>query len=89
MPVWQATADELAGWVRGHWPIENRLHWVRDVTFGEDHCQVRTANAPRVTAGLRNLVIGVLCRSGSGNLAKTIRHLGRDATRVLPILGFT
>ncbi|WP_230882344.1 ISAs1 family transposase [Planomonospora sp. ID91781] len=89
VPVRQATPAELAGWVRGHWSIGNRLHWVRDATFGENHCQVRTANAPRVMAGLRNLVIGVLRRSGSGNLAKTIRYLGRDAARVLPILGFT
>jgi Transposase DDE domain len=40
----------LAAWVRGHWGIENRLHWVRDVTFDEDRSQVRTANGPQVMA---------------------------------------
>ena len=36
----------LAAWVRGHWEIENRLHWVRDVTYQEDKSLVRTGNAP-------------------------------------------
>ena len=40
----------LAAWVQGHWGIENRLHWVRDVTFDEDRSQVRTGNAPQVMA---------------------------------------
>ena len=43
----------LAAWVRGHWEIENRLHWVRDVTYQEDKSLVRTGNAPRVMASLR------------------------------------
>src|ERR1700722_12310505 len=44
----------LAAWVRGHWEIENRLHWVRDVTYQEDKSLVRTGNAPRVMAALRS-----------------------------------
>jgi predicted transposase YbfD/YdcC len=42
----------LAAWVRGHWHIENKLHWVRDVTYQEDRSLVRTGNAPRVMASL-------------------------------------
>ena len=42
----------LAAWVRSHWEIENRLHWVRDVTYQEDKSLVRTGNAPRVMASL-------------------------------------
>ncbi len=45
---------------RGHWGIENRLHWVRDVTFDEDRCQVRKGYGPQVLACLRNFVIGLL-----------------------------
>jgi predicted transposase YbfD/YdcC len=44
----------LAAWVRGHQEIENRLHWVRDVTYREDKSLVRTGNAPRVMALLRS-----------------------------------
>src|SRR5512135_2747309 len=38
----------LAAWARSHWEIENRLHWVRDVTYQEDKSLIRTGNAPRV-----------------------------------------
>jgi predicted transposase YbfD/YdcC len=47
----------LAAWARGHQEIENRLHWVRDVTYQEDKSLVRTGNAPRVMASLRSLAI--------------------------------
>ncbi|MGH3717187.1 MAG: ISAs1 family transposase [Micromonosporaceae bacterium] len=51
----QAAAAELAAFIRGHWSIENRLHWVRDVTYDEDRSQIRTATGPRAMASLRNL----------------------------------
>ena len=38
----QADPATLAAWVRGHWEIENKLHWVRDVTYQEDKSLVRT-----------------------------------------------
>jgi len=57
----QADPARLLTLNRGHWCIENRLHWVRDVTFDEDRCQVRTRHGPRVLASLRNFIIG-LCR---------------------------
>jgi hypothetical protein len=61
----------------------------RDVTYGEDHSQARTGNAPRNMAALRNLAIGALRLTGAHNLAQAIRHLSRDATRTLTILGLT
>jgi hypothetical protein len=42
------TAAQLANAIRGHWSIENRLHWIRDMTFAEDHSQVRTGHGPQV-----------------------------------------
>jgi predicted transposase YbfD/YdcC len=42
-----ASPAQLAGWLRGHWRIENRLHWIRDVTFGEDASTARTGSLPR------------------------------------------
>ncbi|MBT8162573.1 MULTISPECIES: ISAs1 family transposase [Arthrobacter] len=54
----------LANWVREHWHIENKLHWVRDVTYGEDKSLIRTGNAPRVMASLRSLAIGLLRLAG-------------------------
>ena len=65
LPATDADARRLLSLSRGHWGIENRLHWVRDVTFDEDRSQVRTGAAPQVLAGLRNLVIS-LVRRGLG-----------------------
>ena len=68
----------LAAWVQGHWAIEDKLHWVRDVTFGEDDSQVRTGQAPRVMATLRNTAISLLRLAGWDNIAKALRHHARD-----------
>ena len=69
----QATPQRVLAMIRGHWGIENRLHWVRDVTFDEDRCQVRTGAAPQVFAACRNLVIGLLRRQGATNIAAALR----------------
>jgi hypothetical protein len=58
-----ASPARLADLLRGHWAIE-ALHHLRDLTFAEDACKVRTGAGPNVMACLRNLVIGVLCRAG-------------------------
>ena len=82
----QARPDELAAWIRGHWQIENGLHWVRDVTFAEDLSQVRTGAGPQVMASLRNLVISLHRLAGATNIAAALRHHGRDAARPLRLL---
>lgn len=76
----------LAAWVQGHWSIENALHWVRDVTYGEDASQVRTGNAPQVMATLRNTSISLLRLSGVENIASGLRHHARDPETVLKLL---
>jgi predicted transposase YbfD/YdcC len=76
----------LASWVRSHWEIENRLHWVRDVTYGEDNSLVRTGNAPRVMASLRSLAISVLRLDGHANIAAANRHHARDPQRTQLLL---
>lgn len=76
----------LAAWVQGHWSIENSLHWVRDVTLGEDDSQVRTGQAPRIMASLRNIVISLLRMDGWDNIAKALRHHARNPDRALTCL---
>ena len=76
----------LAAWVRSHWEIENRLHWVRDVTYLEDKSLVRTGSAPRVMATLRSLAISLLRLNGHGNIAAANRHHLRDPQRTLKLL---
>ena len=58
-PAAQMNAAQIQAFRRGHWTIENPIHYVRDVTFGEDRSTVRTGQAPENLAALRNLVIGL------------------------------
>jgi predicted transposase YbfD/YdcC len=87
LPTPHAHPTQIARYVRNHWHIENRLHWVRDVTYTEDHSRTRTANAPRVMATLRNLAISTLRYHGWTNTAKGLRHMARNPTRPLTLLG--
>jgi predicted transposase YbfD/YdcC len=89
LPFEQARPARLADLLRGHWTIENGLHWVRDVTFSEDTSRVRTGTAPQVMACLRNLAIGVLSRAGPVNVAAALRHHARDPRRPLATLGIS
>ncbi len=72
--------------MRGHWQIENALHWVRDVTFAEDLSRVRAGAGPQVMASLRNLVISLHRLDGATNIAVALRHHARDALRPLQLL---
>ncbi len=69
-----ADAVLLATWLRGHWQIENVLHWVRDVTFGEDHSQIRSGAGPQNMTLLRNTAITVSRLAGHTNIAAAQRH---------------
>ena len=87
LTAWQADPARIATYVRNHWHIENRLHWVRDVTYREDASRLRTGNAPRAMATLRNLAISALRHNGWTNIAQGLRHMARTATRPLTLLG--
>ena len=79
VPRTQADAATLLGWHRGHWGIENRVHWVRDVTMGEDDNRTWVGSGPQVLAALRNATINHLRVAGSTNIAASLR---RNAARV-------
>jgi predicted transposase YbfD/YdcC len=86
MTTVEATPTQIATWVQGHWGIENKLHWVRDVVYDEDHSTVRTANAPRVMATLRSTAISLIRLTGTNAIAKTTRHHARDPARPAKLL---
>lgn len=83
----QATGEHLAGYVRGQWSIENKIHWVRDVTFREDYSRVRTDSRPRIMATLRNLAIGLIRQAGHIRIAATIRRIRHDPRQILTLMG--
>jgi hypothetical protein len=72
---------------RNHWGIENRLHYVRDVTFEEDGSRIRTGNAPRVMASLRNLVISLLRLAGINSIPKALRQFAAKPNLALRLIG--
>jgi hypothetical protein len=86
-PPERADATTLARGLRGHWGIENRCHWVRDVTFDEDRCQVRTGAAPQAFAACRNLAVALLRRRHCQNIAAALRtHAARPHLAVALVL---
>jgi len=89
LPVEPDAADhELLKLNRGHWSIENRLHYVRDRTFDEDRSQVRKRAAPHMMASLRNLAIGLLRLAGaSTNIAAASRFFMRNVEYAMELLG--
>jgi len=82
----QTTAAELADALRAHWGIENRLHWVRDVTFAEDLSQIRTGHGPAVMAMLRNLAISLHRQAGAHNIAAACRTVSRHPGHALSMI---
>jgi hypothetical protein len=84
----KADAKRLLKLNRDHWSIENRLHYVRDLSFNEDHSQVRKRAAPHMMASLRNLAIGLLRLAGAANnIAAALRFFMRNAERAMELLG--
>ncbi len=59
-----ADAARLLALSRSHWTIENRLHYVRDVTCREDQCRIRSRAAPQALAAIRNTALTIIRRSG-------------------------
>ncbi len=87
LPPQAAAVEEVERLWRGHWTIENRVHYPRDVSLGEDAGQVRVGNAPRALAALRNGVLNLLRGQGWATIPDALRHYGAYATRALRLLG--
>jgi len=80
--------ERLLALARGHWGIENRLHYVRDVTLGEDASRVRSDAAPQVLAALRNAVLTLLRAAGATNIAAALRDIAWRQS-ALALVGLT
>ena len=59
---------------RTHWSIENNVHWVRDVTFGEDASRIRSGNGPQILAAIRNALTHLLTAAKFPNFAAALRR---------------
>jgi predicted transposase YbfD/YdcC len=70
----ESSAQDLLQIARGHWGIENRLHWVRDMSLGEDACRVRKGAAPQILAAMRNAGLRLLRACNVPNIAAALRR---------------
>ena len=85
---WQeAGAAEVEALWRGHWGIENKVHYVRDVTLGEDAGQVHVGQAPHALAALRNGILNLLRNQGVASIADALRHYGASVHRAFELIG--
>jgi predicted transposase YbfD/YdcC len=82
----RANARDLLSLQRGHWGIENRLHWVRDVTMGEDKCRAKSGYIPQNLAAFRNATLTLLRSQGYKEIASTLRALAANSRKLLTIL---
>jgi predicted transposase YbfD/YdcC len=72
-------AGEIAGLIRGHWAVENSLHWVLDMTFREDDCRLRSGNAPANFAAIRHMAHNLIRRApGKQSLRARRKAAGWD-----------
>lgn len=79
-------AKLLTYWV-GHWGIENRLHWIRDVVFGEDACRAKVGHSPQNLAALRNASLSLLRLSGVKEILSTLRYFTMRPLDLMTFLG--
>jgi len=85
----QASAERLLTIARGHWGIENRLHWVRDVSLGEDGCRVRSGEAPQILAAIRNAGLRLLRSSGLTEITAALRrHAAKPLEALRLVMSF-
>ena len=87
LPAAVAGADRLLTLVRGHWQIENGLHYVKDVTLGEDRSLIHKGQGPSIMAILRDTVVSVLHRAGWRTIAERLRFYSGNAHAALALLG--
>ena len=87
VPAALAAPEALEAAWRGHWRIENQLHYVRDVTCQEDAGQAHRGSTPQALAALRNGLLSLLRRHGHTQMAAAFRHLGASVPRALRFLG--
>lgn len=82
----QASAEQLLALNRGHWGIENKLHYVRDVAYDEDRCRARKGNTPRTLACIRNFAISLLRLLRVPNITAALRDLAANARKIFTML---
>lgn len=72
--------------IRSHWAIENSLHYVKDVTLGEDASKIRTGNAPQNISTIKNISINIFRANEYSNIAKATRLVANDIRKLIAMI---
>jgi len=89
LPAPIARPERLLKLKRGHWTIENGLHYVKDVTMGEDKSTVHCENGPKIMAALRNTVVSLLRHAGFSTIAARMRYNSTHPQAALEVLSLS
>lgn len=87
VPFHPRRVAQVEGYWRGHWSIENRVHYVRDETLREDRGQAYTGATAQTLAALRNAILARLRRDGWTNIADALRHYAAAPLKALALVG--
>lgn len=87
LPPDRADEARVLHLLRGHWTIENQVHYVRDFTFDEDRSRIRTGSGPQSMATLRNLALTLIGHYIPGTVPHGQRVLASDRERLLKLIG--
>ena len=88
LPRETADAAALLRLSRGHWGIENRLHYVRDMTFREDQSRIRTGNAPQVHAAIRNTAMTLIRRLGFHCIPEALENFAEHRQKAVHLVRY-
>ena len=80
-------AAQFAQGIRGHWGIENRLHWVKDVVLEEDSSRIRQGHAPANLSIIRSLAIAILRYNGYSSITTAMRMIGHNLEQIFLLIG--
>ncbi len=86
LPSEQASPEDLLTFIQQHWTIENKLHWVKDVTLDEDRCQLRTASTHHLMALFRNLALSLLRLHDHHHIASALRTFAAQPDKALQLV---
>jgi hypothetical protein len=89
LPAMIAIPERLLKLKRGHWIIENGLHYVKDVTMGEDKSTIHADNGPKIMAALRNMAVSLLRHAGFSTIAARMRYNSTHPQAALKVLSLS
>ena len=89
LPAQMAFPERLLTLKRGHWVVENSLHYVKDVTMGEDKSTIHADNGPKIMAALRNAVVSLLRHAGFSTIAARMRYNSTHPHAALELLSLS